>query len=119
VKDMLAFHSEPNAIKRELSADHPSGKQIRAGLGELDISAALMPFKPSFFNRAVKRSAELIWRAAGLQELGVDQLDINPAILHGLGGAARPNNLMGRPLSRPMHQLTRYLRSHAEAFACR
>jgi hypothetical protein len=42
-------------------------------------------FEPSLFNRAGKRSAELIRRAAALQKMGVDQLDINPAILHGLG----------------------------------
>jgi hypothetical protein len=45
-----------------------------------------MPFEPPFRDRAIERSAELIWRATRLEKLSVDQLDIDAAILDRLGG---------------------------------
>jgi hypothetical protein len=69
-------------------------REVRASLGKLHVGAALVPVEPALCNRAIKRSAELIWGTAGLQKLRIDQFDKKS------GRPARPRSrLRSRPAS--------------------
>jgi hypothetical protein len=68
-----------------------SRKQIRAGLGELHVSAALMHFEPATPDRQVEPGA--VFGRRGLQieqKWRVEQFNVDAPVLHGLNRAGAP-----------------------------
>jgi hypothetical protein len=64
-----------------------SCEQVRAGLGELHIGAALVEPQPAAFDRKLETSLVLCWSGLEImQQRPVDQLDMDAAVLHGLDG---------------------------------
>jgi hypothetical protein len=61
-------------------------EQIGAFLGEGHVGARVVHREPPSIDRSLNRGAVLRRRSAGPQERHVDQLDMDAAVLHGLGG---------------------------------
>lgn len=70
-----------------------SGKQLGTGGGELHIGPGVMPPQPAQRDRAREGGAELVRRAAFLEEGAVDQLDVNSTVLNRLDRVGNLNQL--------------------------
>jgi hypothetical protein len=69
----------PIEVRPHLGASEAQANSSAPGLVNFTVCSGLVPADPALCNRAIERGAELIWRATGLEEGVVDQLDKTPA----------------------------------------
>ena len=74
---------------------HLSGEQFGTARRELHIGPGLVQPQPAQLDCECERGAELVWRAAFLEEGAVDPLDVNAAVLDRLDRVGDLDQLAG------------------------